>query len=126
MEHITWDHNDLGISFAAPSGRITIFKTTLKALNYPPYFRFLLDTDHKQFGIECCGFASSGSHQLLEKIAREHYDIKSMDMVRLIYQTCGWNVKSTYRIKGIAVPDRRMIVFDLTAAMRVAEGRQLE
>lgn len=49
MEHITWDHNDLGISFAASSGRITIFKTTMKALNYPPYFRFLLDTDHKQF-----------------------------------------------------------------------------
>lgn len=46
-------------------------------------------------------------------------------MVRLIYQICGWNVKSTYRIKGIAVPDRRMVLFDLTAAMRVAEGRRL-
>lgn len=70
---------------------------------YPPYFRFLLDTDHKQFGIECCGFASSGSHQLPEESAEEH---------------CG--------IKGIAVPDRKMIVFDLTAALRVAEGRLME
>lgn len=126
MEHITWGHSDLGISFAASSGRITIFKTTLKALNYPPYFRFLLDTEHKQFGIECCGFASSGSHQLPEENAEEHCGIKSKDMVRFIYQTCGWDAKSTYRIKGIAVPDRRMIVFDLTAALRVVEGRLME
>lgn len=47
-------------------------------------------------------------------------------MVRLIYQTCGWDVKSTYRIKGIAVPDRRIVLFDLTAVLRVAEGRRLE
>ena len=38
------------------------------------------------------------------------------------YQTCGWDKKSTYRIKGIAVPDRSMVVFDLTAALRVQEG----
>ena len=121
MEQITWTHSDPGISFAASSGRITIFKTTLKAMGYPPYFRFLLDTDHKQFGIECCGFESSGSHQLPERIADDHYDIKCMDLVRFIYQTCGWDMKSTYRIKGIPAPDHRMIVFDLTAALIVAE-----
>lgn len=126
MKQIVWNHSDPGISFAAPSGRITIFKTTLKALGYPSYFRFLLDTDHKQFGIECCGYESDGSHQLPEKMTREHYDIKSMDMVKFIFQTCGWDIKSTYRIKGIAVPDRRMVVFDLTTALKVAEIRRGE
>lgn len=124
MEQTTWDYSDPGISFAISYGRITIFKTTLKALNYPPYFRFLLDTDHKQFGIECCGYESDGSHQLLDVMTREHYDIKSMDLVRFIYETCGWDKKYTYRINGIAMPDHRMIVFDLTTALKVAEFGQ--
>ena len=76
MEYIAWDHNDLGISFAASAGRITIFKTTLTVLEYPPFYRFLLDTENKQFGIECCEFESSGSHQLPEE-RREHYDVIS-------------------------------------------------
>ncbi|MCR5601279.1 MAG: hypothetical protein K6G33_11135 [Ruminococcus sp.] len=126
MDQAVWNSNDLGISLAAFSGRITIFKTTLKALNYPPYFRFLLDIDHKQFGIECCGYKSEGSHQLPEKMTREHYDIKSMDMVKFIFQTCGWDKKYTYRIKGIAMPEHRMIVFDLTTAQKVAEFRRSE
>ena len=32
------------------------------------------------------------------------------------------DMKSTYRIRGIAVPDRDMVVFDLTTAYRVQEG----
>ena len=90
MEHIVWNHSDLGISFAASSGRINIFKTTLKAMGYPPYFRFLLDTVHKQLGIECCGYESDGSHTLPDDHTEEYYTINSKDMVKFIYQTCGW------------------------------------
>lgn len=126
MEHIVWNHSDLGISFAASSGRINIFKTTLKALNYPPYFRFLLDTDHKQFGIECCGYESDGSHALPDDYTQEYYTVNSKDMVKFIYQTCGWDKRYTYRIKGIAAPNCRMVVFDLTTALKVAEIRRGE
>lgn len=126
MEYIAWDHNDLGISFAVSAGRITIFKTTLTALEYPPFFRFLLDTENKQFGIECCEFESSGSHQLPEEMPQERYDIKSKDMVKFIYRICGWDTSSTYRIKGIAIPDQHMVVFDLTAALRVTEKGLVE
>ena len=126
MEYIAWDHNDLGISFAASAGRITIFKTTLTALEYPPFFRFLLDTENKQFGIERCEFESSGSHQLPEEMPQERYDIKSKDMVKFIYRICGWDTSSTYRIKGIAIPDQHMVVFDLTAALRVTEKGLIE
>ena len=126
MEYIAWDHNYLGISFAASAGRITIFKTTLTALEYPPFYRFLLDTENKQFGIECCEFESSGSHQLPEEMPQERYDIKSKDMVKFIYRICGWDTSSTYRIKGIAIPDQHMVVFDLTAALRVTEKGLIE
>ena len=126
MEYIAWDHSDLGISFAASAGRITIFKTTLTALEYPPFFRFLLDTENKQFGIERCEFESSGSHQLPEEMPQDHYDIKSMDMVKFIYRICGWDAASTYRIKGIAVPNQHIVMFDLTAALRVTRKGRVE
>ena len=60
--------------------------------------------------------------QLPEDTSHDGYELKSMDMERFIYQTCGWDMKSTYRIRGIAVPDRDMVVFDLTTAYRVQEG----
>ena len=121
MEQNTWIFSDPGISFSASSGRITIYKTTLTALNHPPYFRFLFDTQQLQFAVEICGFASSGSHHLPEDTLREYHDIKSKDMVRFVYQTCGWDKRFTYRIKGITMPQRRMVVFDLRTAERVSQ-----
>lgn len=123
MENLSWENADLGISFSVAYGRINLFKTTLKAIGLPPYFRFLLDTENGKLAVEKCSYQSSGAHQLPENTSHDGYELKSMDMVRFIYQTCGWDKKFTYRIKGIAVPNRSMVVFDLTAALRVQEGR---
>ena len=117
MKSLPWDNNDLGITFSITAGRITIFKTTVKALGFPPYYRFLLDADNRQFAIECCGYMSNGSHSLPGYNTKEHYDIKSRDLVRFIYQTCGWDTMSSYRVKGKIIPERMMVVFDLTSAM---------
>lgn len=114
MENLSWENADLGISFSVAYGRITIFKTTLKAIGLPQYFRFLLDPENGKLAVEKCSYQSSGAHQLPEDTSHDGYELKSMDMVRFIYQTCGWDMKSTYRIRGIAVPDRDMVVFDLT------------
>lgn len=122
MENLSWENADLGISFSVAYGRITVFKTTLKAIGLPQYFRFLLDPENGKLAVEKCSYKSSGAHQLPEDTSHDGYELKSMDMVRFIYQTCGWDMKSTYRIRGIAVPDRDMVVFDLTTAYRVQEG----
>lgn len=53
-DYVTWDYSTTGISFNAVTGRITIFKTTLVAMNYPEFFRFLFDPDDQTFGIEPC------------------------------------------------------------------------
>ena len=99
-----------------------LLKTTLNAIGIPPYFRFLLDPENGKLAVEKCSYKSSGAHQLPEDTSHDGYELKSMDMVRFICQTCGWDMKSTYRIRGIAVPDRDMVVFDLTTAYRVQEG----
>ena len=80
--------------------------------------------EKRQFAIECCEFESSGYHQLPEE-SREHYDAISINLVRFIYRLCGWDKKSSYRIKGIAIPSRRMVVFDLTKALRYQEHKMV-
>lgn len=35
MENLSWENADLGISFSVAYGRITVFKTTLKAIGLP-------------------------------------------------------------------------------------------
>lgn len=120
MEYTVRETSDPGISFYLPRGRITIFKTTLAALGYPDNFRFLLDNDKRQLAIEGCSFGAVGSHQL-KKIPEGHsLDIISKDMVQFIYQTCDWESDSTYRIMGITMPNRKMVVFDLNSAQKLS------
>ena len=103
-----------------------ILSWDMSRMMLPPYFRFLLDTENGKLAVEKCSYKSSGAHQLPEDTSHDGYELKSMDMVRFIYQTCGWDMKSTYRIRGIAVPDRDMVVFDLTTAYRVTKSQSNE
>ena len=126
-EYINWDANVPGISFNVVSGRITIFKSTLKAMSYPEYFRFLFSPEDCVLGIEPCDIDDGGARRLPDEITREHYDIKSMDLVRFVYQTCGWRKKLTYRIAGEKyAPDSKLVVFDLRKAYEIHEGRMRE
>lgn len=126
-EYINWDVTVPGISFNVVSGRITIFKSTLKAMGYPEFFRFLFSPEDLTFGVEPCHIDDGGSYRLPDKLTREHFDIKCMDLVRFVYQTCGWGKKLTYRIPGIRYSaDNRLVYFDLRQALEVHEGRVKE
>ena len=122
-----WAQFAPGISFNVISGRITIFKQTLVAMGYPEYFRFLFSPEDCVLGIEPCRIDDEGAKRLPDEITREHYDIKSIDLVRFVYQTCGWRKKLTYRIAGEKyAPDSRLVVFDLRKAYEIHEGRMKE
>ena len=126
-EYIIWDNSLPGISFNIESGRITVFKTTLKAMNYPEYFHFLFSPEDLTFGIEPCELKDGGAHRLPDELTREHYDIKSKDLVRFVYKTCGWKKKLTYRVPGERLaPDSRLVVFDLQKAYEIHEWRMRE
>ena len=126
-EYISWDYSIPGISFNVVSGRITIFKATLVALGYPEFYRFLFSPEDHIFGIESCGIDDEGAHRLPDEITREHYDIKSKDLVRFVYRTCGWQKKLTYRIPGVkSSPDYHQVYFDLRKAFEIHEGRMKE
>lgn len=126
-EYVIWDNTSPGISFNIKTGRITIFKQTLVALGYPEFFRFLFSPEDMVFGIEPCGIDDGGAHRLPDEITREHYDIKSINLVRFVYRTCCWKKKLTYRIAGEKyAPDSKLICFDLRKAFEIHEGRMKE
>ena len=126
-EYITWDFTVPGISFNIDSGRITIFKTTLKAMGFPEFFHFLFSPEDQVFGIEPCGIDDGGAYRLPEMIKNDHHDLKCKDLVRFVYQTCGWQKKITYRVPGVSpAPDSHTVYFDLRKALEVHEGRVKE
>ena len=126
-EYIAWDFSIPSVSFNLDSGRITIFKTTLKAIGYPEFFHFLFSPEDRVFGIEPCRIDDGGAYRLPENIKYDHHDLKSKDLVRFVYQTCGWKKKLTYRIPGEQITtDSHTVYFDLRKALEVREGRVWE
>ena len=96
-------------------------------MGYPEYFRFRFSPEDMFFGIEPCGIDDEGAKRLPDEITREHYDIKSIKLVRFIYKKCGWEKKLTYRIPGEKyAPDSRLVVFDMRQAYEIHERRMLK
>lgn len=125
-EYYTWNHSALGISFMISAGRITIFKTTLAALGYPEYYRFMFNSSDLRFAIQACSIDDEGAKHMPGVGRSDHCSIKSMKLVRYIYRACGWNTRLSYRIEGVAVPEQRLVAFDLTSAFEIHEGRLKE
>ena len=99
---------------------------TLTALGKPEYYRFMFNTAEKRFAVQACRIDDDGAKHMPELKSSEHCDIKSKELVRFIYRTCGWNKKLSYRIAGAWVPDQRLVTFDLARALEIHEGRLKE
>ena len=126
-EYRTWDQSAPGISFNVVTGRITVFKQTLVAMGYPEFFRFLFSPEDLVFGVEPCGIDDEWAKRLPDEITMDHYDIKSIKLVRFIYKQCGWQKKLTYRIPGVKyAQDSGLVVFDLRKAYEIHEERMKE
>ena len=123
-EYIAWDYSRPGISFRIKPGRIGIFKKTLEVMGCPEYFRFLFSPEDMIFGIEPCGIDDKGAKRMPEMAPSECIDVSSLNLVRFVYRTCGWDQKVSYRIAGEV--HGRMVYFDLDKAYEIHEGRVLE
>lgn len=123
-KYISWDLKQPGISFSLADGRITIFKRTLDVLEYPEYYRFLFSPEDRLFAVQRCEMSDPGSNRLGD-IGQDNYSVKTMDLVRFVYQSCGWKPKITYRVAGVEFPEEGAMQFDLSAAYEIHEGRVL-
>ncbi len=89
----TWQQNMLGITFRYADGRITVFRSALESIGRPEFYHFL------------------------------RYEIKSKNLVRLLYQSCGWDRTRSYRLPGVEYPQQRLVNYDLCRAIPIFEGK---
>lgn len=53
----------------------------------------------------------------------DRYEIKSKNLVRLLYQSCGWDRTRSYRLPGVEYPQQRLVNYDLCRAIPIFEGK---
>ena len=125
-KYVVWDYSMPGISFCLKSGRVTIFKTTLKVIGYPEFYRFLYNPDTRMLAIEPCEMNAPGAYALVNVKKEETYDVSSMSFVRIIYREYRWNKRISYRIAGTPHWQDHAVEFDLRKALEIHEGRVME
>jgi len=124
-EQKTEQQAGLGMSFCEEEGRITVFRKTLEALEWPSHYRFLYNRKMKQIAAQACGAEESGAHRVGKPDESNSGEIKCMALVRMIYGDSGWDKKMSYRLLGRAFPQQRLVSFKITDAMQIENGRVL-
>ena len=84
-EQKTEQQAGLGMSFCEEEGRITVFRKTLEALEWPSHYRFLYNRKMKQIAVQACGAEESGAHRVGKPDESNSDEIKCMALVRMIY-----------------------------------------
>ena len=122
---VSWDLKQPGISFCLADGRITLFKSTLDVIGYPEYYRFLFSPEDRLFAVQKCEMSDPGSNRL-SRLEQYHFAVKTIDLVRFVYQSCRWKEQITYRVAGVPFPEDKAVQFDLARAFEIHEGRVRE
>ena len=77
----------------------------------------------QMFAIQACGMDAEGANRVPKKNQADRYEIKSKNLVRLIYQSCGWDRTRSYRLPGVEYPQQRLVNYDLCHAIPIFEGK---
>ena len=115
MNERIWNQRMLGLTFNVEDGRITIFRSTLEALDWPTHYRFLYNREAKQVAVKTPKLTVSNS-----------CEIKCVALVRMIYRDMRWNRNNTYRLEGKNVPRQQLVSFDLDIPFLVENGKALD
>ena len=124
IRYIPWETKDLGITFNMRKRRIAIFKKTLEAIHFPEYCHFLFNTTENTFAIQACRMDDEGAHRLAVDFEKKYRcEVNCTSLVRLVYQTCGWRDRNSYRIIGVPRPKQQLVKFDLKLAQTTSEEK---
>lgn len=122
----TWQQNMLGITFRYADGRVTVFQSALDSIGRPEFYHFLYNPIKQMFAIQACGMDAEGANRVPKKNQADRYEIKSKNLVRLIYQSCGWDRTRSYRLPGVEYPQQRLVNYDLRRAIPILRGKDGE
>ena len=123
------DGRRIGISFSLKRHCVLIYHDTLRALQKPEFFRFLINENERKLAIEVCNFGNDGFHVVPnfdKKDAKSSYKIYSLEMLRMVYVMCGWSVEDTYRVIGHLYPEEQIVEFELKDAQIISDAEFIE
>ena len=106
----------LGLTIDPVKGRIMISRSTLEVLDYPEYFRFMLNENKKRLAIQPCLMSDPGAEKLPEIENGDCCYVHSSDLVRYVYKICKWNPIYSNRVNGIHYSKIKTVEYDLNDA----------
>ena len=112
----------LAISFSLNKGTIRLFRSTVKAIGEPEFYRFLLNTGRKKIALQACGMRDDGAKKVPIVKYEDCYEHTSIDLVRFVYKACGWDPYQSYRAYGVLIEKENLVEFDLANAVGLATG----
>ena len=111
----------IGISLSLRRDRVSIWLDTLKVLYNPEFFRFLINEEEKKLAIEVCEYGDEGFHIVPDLTYENEYEICSVEMMRMIWDMCGWDPEASYRVMGELYSQERVVEFKLKEAEKILE-----
>lgn len=114
-----------GISFSLRRARVLIYHDTIRALGDPVCFRFLINKIDKKMAMQVCDFGEDGYHIVPNYSGKESkfsYEITSIELLRMIWNMCGWDESGTYHVIGTLYQKEKIVEFDLKQADRISDA----
>lgn len=100
-----------------------IYYLYLNGVSFSDIADFLYNSTKQMFAIQACGMDAEGANRVPKKNQDDRYEIKSKNLVRLLYQSCGWDRTRSYRLPGVEYPQQRLVNYDLCRAIPIFEGK---
>lgn len=88
-----------------------------------PFFWIPEDTIPQRVRRASVPYDAEGANRVPKKNQDDRYEIKSKNLVRLLYQSCGWDRTRSYRLPGVEYPQQRLVNYDLCHAIPIFEGK---
>ena len=111
-----------GISFSLKRRRVMIHRSTLRALGMPKNIRFLLNMKKKRIAVQVCEAIDRDSFKAPDHFkSYECYEISSLNFLSVVYKMAGWDSDRNYRIKGRLFAENRLVEFELSEAVVIAD-----
>ncbi len=112
------------ITIDPKKNRIRVYKSTLNALDKPPYIQFLVNPTQKLVALLALEEANSSNQ--LQKIdwtdstLENSFEIYSKPLVQNIFEILdGLDDTFAYRITGKIIPDKKIAIFALNTTTRI-------
>lgn len=114
---------DTYISFYLRNNRIHIFVDALRGIGSPKYVCFLIADDGKNLILSPYKKKDFHSHRVPQDVyhGKRSLELASMRLCQILTAEFGWDSSKSYRIPGLLVEDKKIVVFDLSRAAKIGE-----